>query len=326
MAEMNIYIKEPLISVIVPCYKVEQYISKCVDSIINQTYHNLEIFLVDDGSPDNCGKICDEYAAKDNRVKVIHKENGGLSDARNAAIDIAKGEWITFVDSDDYISLDYVEILYRLAERHKCKMSVAQHIAFYEEEEPAKHDSQYTEICQESIEAIRDMFYYRYYDTSAWAKLYHKSLFDKGIRYPKGTLHEDFPTTYLLLAESDKVAYCNKSVYYYLLRKNSIERAAFNNKKLESFWMIDKMMKEHLDLLEKVWNGYICKRTSFAFHIFLQMPKNHKETERVYRYAIEYRDKILFDRKAQRKVRIACALSYMGASMVRTVFQLIGKR
>ena len=102
-----------LVSVIVPIYKVEKYLGKCVDSIINQTYKNLEIILVDDGSPDNSGKICDEYAKKDNRIKVIHKENGGLSSARNAGLDVATGEFIAFVDSDDRIHLDFVEKLYR---------------------------------------------------------------------------------------------------------------------------------------------------------------------------------------------------------------------
>ena len=103
---------EDLISVVVPIYNVENYIKKCVDSILSQTYKNLEIILVDDGSPDNCPQICDEYAQKDNRIKVIHKENGGLSDARNAGIDISKGKFITFIDSDDYIEKDYVEVLY----------------------------------------------------------------------------------------------------------------------------------------------------------------------------------------------------------------------
>ena len=101
-----------LISIIIPVYKVEEYLEKCVDSVIKQTYDNLEIILVDDGSPDNCGKICDQYSKKDKRVKVIHKENGGLSDARNAGIDISRGEYISFIDSDDYVEIDYIETLY----------------------------------------------------------------------------------------------------------------------------------------------------------------------------------------------------------------------
>ena len=102
-------VRKELISIVIPVYKVELYLEKCIESIINQTYKNLEIIIVDDGSPDNCPQICDEYSKKDKRIKVIHKENGGLSDARNAGIDIATGKYIAFVDSDDYVSDDYVE-------------------------------------------------------------------------------------------------------------------------------------------------------------------------------------------------------------------------
>lgn len=109
--------KEDLISIIVPVYKVENYLSKCLDSMICQTYKNIEIILVDDGSPDNSGKICDDYAKKDSRIKVIHKENGGLSDARNAGLKIATGKYIGFVDSDDYISVEMYEKLYNQAKK-----------------------------------------------------------------------------------------------------------------------------------------------------------------------------------------------------------------
>ncbi len=115
-----------LITVVVPVYKVEKYIDRCVTSIINQTYKNLQIILVDDGSPDNCGKICDEYAKKDNRIEVIHKENGGLSDARNAGINIAKGKYIAFVDSDDYVANDYIEYMYKILKKENAKISICE--------------------------------------------------------------------------------------------------------------------------------------------------------------------------------------------------------
>ena len=112
-----------LISIVIPIYNVEKYIEKCLDSVIKQTYKNIEIILVDDGSPDNCGKICDSYANNDKRIQVIHKENGGLSDARNVGIERANGKYITFVDSDDYIELDYIEYLYTLIKKYNTKIS-----------------------------------------------------------------------------------------------------------------------------------------------------------------------------------------------------------
>ena len=116
----------PLISVIIPIYQVEKYIKTCIDSIIHQTYFNLEIILVDDGSLDNCGTICDNYLSQDSRIKVIHKKNGGLSDARNVAIDIANGEYITFIDSDDFVSPNHINTLYSLICKYRVTLSISQ--------------------------------------------------------------------------------------------------------------------------------------------------------------------------------------------------------
>ena len=182
--------KKPLISVIIPCYNVEKYLYRCVDSIIGQTYKNLEIILVDDGSPDNCGKICDEYAAKDGRIKVIHKENGGLSDARNVAIDVAKGEWLTFVDSDDYLTKDYVDTLYNLCIKYKTKVTVADWCIFAEGTYPFMSKRKNKEILFSQNGALEDMFNQVHFDVSACTKLYHHSLFE-GVRFPKGMLFED---------------------------------------------------------------------------------------------------------------------------------------
>ena len=116
--------EKALISIIIPVYKVEKYLEKCIQSVINQTYENLQIILVDDGSPDNCGKICVEYAKKDHRIEVIHKSNGGLSDARNKGLEIAKGEYIGFVDSDDYIESDMYEVLYNLLKQYNAYVKI----------------------------------------------------------------------------------------------------------------------------------------------------------------------------------------------------------
>lgn len=217
---------EPLISVIVPIYHVEQYLRRCIDSIIGQTYKNLEIILVDDGSDDGCPAICDEYARKDNRIVVIHKDNGGLSDARNVGIDIAKGEYLAFVDSDDYIHRDMYRILMKELIKSDSDVSMSTYKYVYDGK-PDEQDITYEEDYSiETMSGIQAQYSYYSDDkklelTVAWNKLYKKELFSD-LRYPKGKIFEDEFTTYKALYRSKKVCYVNLPLYYYLQRNNSI--------------------------------------------------------------------------------------------------------
>ena len=227
---------QPMISVIVPIYKVEKYLKRCVDSIINQDYKNLEIILVDDGSPDNCPKICEEYAKKDTRIKVVHKENGGLSDARNAGIEVVSGEYIAFIDSDDYINESYISSLLYTMEKYDADISACNYFKVYEdsgiEEIESKTDQ---DLVMNNIEAMKDLFTLpNNSDVVAWNKLYKTSLFTQNdIRFPKGKLHEDSFTTYKLYYYSNKVTFTNVPFYYYLQRNDSITGEKFSIRRLE---------------------------------------------------------------------------------------------
>lgn len=304
-----------LISVVVPIYNVEKYLSRCVDSICAQTYTNLEIILVDDGSPDNCGKMCDEYAAKDSRIKVIHKENGGLSDARNVAIDVAQGEYLTFVDSDDYVSADYVEVLWNAMRKYDAEMSVCVPNCFYEyKESDSTINSNYSvEKVFDAKEALITMFYQRDFDTSAWGKLYHRALFEN-IRYPKGILYEDLPTTYRLIQCCKKVAYVNKPNYYYFIRGNSIEGSPFKMIKYESYMKVILQLESEFSQMDlSVQKALSCRIVSFAFHILLDVPKDNWDIRHSILQTIKkYRSTVLWDMQARRKTRVACLLSYCG--------------
>lgn len=210
------------ISVIVPVYKVEKYLGKCVESIINQTHSNLEIILVDDGSPDRCGEICDTYAAKDTRVKVIHKENGGLSDARNAGIEVATGDYIGFVDSDDYIHPQMYEKLLGAILEHDADMSICPYEYVDEEGEAiSKENPVRTEVLSNiaALEKLASPCWWYY--TTAWNKLYKKILFAT-IRFPKGKIHEDQFTVHELFYVCEKIVTIEDKLYNYLQRKNSI--------------------------------------------------------------------------------------------------------
>lgn len=213
----------PVISIVVPVYKVEVYLEKCVNSILNQTFTDFELILVDDGSPDNCPAMCDEYAKKDARIKVIHKANGGLSDARNAGIDIAKGTYIGFVDSDDYVAPDMYERLFNLIDENKCDISICQAVIVGEGEEAVYENSDKVYVLDKD-QAIYQMICNRLFSVNAWNKLYKKELFEN-IRYPKGLLYEDLATTYKLISICDNIVYSPMKKYAYLQRNGSIMNA-----------------------------------------------------------------------------------------------------
>lgn len=209
-----------LISIIVPVYNVEKYLEKCIESIINQTYKNLQIILVDDGSKDNSGKICDEFKLKDNRIEVIHKTNGGLSDARNAGLKIAKGDYIGFVDSDDYIEKDMFETLVGLIEKNNADISI---VSFYEIYNNliigVRNSKELIELSK--IEAIRELLIDNRIQSYAWNKLFKKELF-KDLEFPVNKNFEDIATTLLLFEKADKVVLYEEPKYYYQRRDDSI--------------------------------------------------------------------------------------------------------
>jgi len=213
---------QPLISVIVPVYKVEAYLDRCVKSIQAQTYTNMEIILVDDGSPDNCGKLCDEYAQQDPRIRVIHKPNGGLSSARNAGINVAAGTYLGFVDSDDWISADMYEKLYSLVEKYDVPLVYGGRYDYN-----SRTHTENIGLCppKEEVvsgeELVRRIFTWDHVDSAAWDKLYHRDLF-AGIRYPHGLIGEDVPTTYRLAMKAEKAAACPLPFYHYFHREGSI--------------------------------------------------------------------------------------------------------
>lgn len=212
--------KQPLVSVIVPIYKVEPYLRRCLDSIVKQTYTNLEIILVDDGSPDGCPQICDEYAAKDKRIVVIHKENGGLSDARNAGLDICKGEYISFVDSDDWTNENYIANLLDIITKNKADIAIAENIRTDGCFEPSKGNISINVYTPQN--ALKHLFSQNHIAfTVSWGKLYKKELFST-LRFPKGKFHEDEFTTYLLFYNSKKLVYTSQILYFYYQRTDSI--------------------------------------------------------------------------------------------------------
>lgn len=222
-----------LISVIVPVYKVEDYLKRCVDSILNQTYENFELILVDDGSPDNCGQMCDIYAELDARIRVVHKENGGLSDARNAGLKVCTGDYIVFIDSDDWISKYYLEQLYCILKSTgsdvvECEVIKTDKMIMEDENLP---DAQYSEYNTEEALSllIQDKCFHQY----VWNKIYRKSVIED-IWFEKGKTNEDEFWTYQVFGKSQKITKMNFELYYYFQRASSIMGTGFNIKRLDA--------------------------------------------------------------------------------------------
>lgn len=298
----------PLISVIVPIYNVEEYIHQCVDSIIIQTYKNLEIILVNDGSPDNCGEICDDYALKDSRIKVIHKKNGGLSDARNAGLDIAKGEYIVFTDSDDFIHPQFVEILH--TNIGDADMAFCDRLRYYENATEITR----TDIITCPIEVFENDFLLKNFSTYrysivvvAWNKLYKSHIWD-GLRYPVGKIHEDEFVIHHILDRCNKVVLCNKQMYYYRQRGDSImgsvmSDSRFNNiieyhEEREKFFMERKMYKEAKDTYNLKFKRYLMPAITNDSLILKKLLYS----------------KIIYDRKLRLKLKIALILKKINST------------
>ena len=219
---------KPLVSVIIPIYNVEEYLSECINSIISQTYRNIEIILVDDGSPDASGSICDEYALKDERIRVVHKKNGGLSSARNAGLEIANGQYITFVDSDDWVAPTFLD------EHVSQILEYCGDISFGGKILYTSHEIQ-EELCpirNEVVgpeEIVSRMIYDREIGVSAWGKVYKKELFDE-IRFPEGEIHEDVAIIYTVIAKCTKVCVISKALYYYRNNPGGISKQFYSHK------------------------------------------------------------------------------------------------
>ena len=225
--------EEELITVVVPIYRVEKYLVKCIDSIIEQSYKNIELILVDDGSPDKCPQICDEYKNKDSRIKVIHKQNGGLSDARNEGLKIATGEWITFIDSDDYVGINFLEKLYSSATSVGADISICDYQAVSDDTGIEKEETN-IEVFN-NVKCLEEMYHPQKHGMEfvAWGKLYRTALFKKNkIEYPVGKIHEDTFTTYKLIYVAKEIAFTNCVEYFYRKRENSIMTSTFSLKRL----------------------------------------------------------------------------------------------
>ena len=291
--------KQPLISIIVPVYQVKDYVGECVESLMAQTYMNLEILLVDDGSTDGSGAICDEYACGDNRIRVIHQENQGLSSARNTGLDQAKGEYVAFVDSDDAVRPDFIEILYDLADRYQADIAACAYElgeiratgaqikndicvanlfrdknidSATDRHGHSKYDGSVTEICMTSEQMLRQWHgRYKKWETVAWNKLYRKRIWDgsdgsDAIRFPIGRRHEDVLTSHLIVANAGRIVLTTQKLYMYRTREDSITTQVMTaeHRKQNLF-----AQRERMEFFSKrrYWRAYLNLLIGYVLHL-----------------------------------------------------------
>lgn len=245
----------PLVSIIVPVFNVEKYLEECLDSILNQTYKNIEIILVDDGSTDSSGKICDEYLKKDSRIKVFHKINQGVSITRNFGVEKSNGEYITFVDSDDFLPRFSIEILVKEIENEKADILICAM-----KREKIKENLSYNKIIFNREEALIELFKGGLYRFSLSAKLYRTNIVKK-YKFPEGKIHEDQATTYKYFLEINKIVYIDYVGYIYYRRENSILTKKYNIKRLDSFsnWqeIVENMKAENFSIKKQMYLRYL---------------------------------------------------------------------
>lgn len=317
---MKAYIENysPLVSVIVPIYKVEKYLQECVESIIRQTYKNLEIILVDDGSPDKSGDIADSYAEMDSRVRVIHKENGGLSDARNVGIESAKGDYISLIDSDDYISEYFIEIMMKNAIKFVSDIvTIGGGASFWDKsgERPqlaaSADDYEAREI---SIhEALEEMLYQNIANGAPF-RLYKKEIFEN-IKYPKGYLFEDVATTYKTFIAAKKMCFVDAKIYAYRVRSNSIVRQTFTKDKLVAIPITRQLYKDICEYDPSLMFAAASRAFAQNFHVFLQVPKSDKESMKaLWDELLKYRKIVASDKsnKIRKKNKLGAYTTYLG--------------
>ena len=303
-----------LISIIVPVYNVEQYLDECVNSIIKQTYTNLEIILIDDGSTDTSGKMCDEYAGKDERIKVVHKENGGLSSARNAGLDICTGEYISFIDSDDYVEIDFIGYMYRSLQSNNVKMLGCKWRFVFlngkiEEEE---------KTLIEQNESQKDFFKNLLYGKRAigqWAYLFKKEIFNN-LRFKEGVLFEDSDIMYKIVNKCDKIAISNKQLYFYRFRQGSITNSMFDERKIYLIEASDNMCKFVLDKYPDLYRAVASKMVWACYSTLNQLYKSNAIDINIEKMILDtarpYENTVLCDKDASTRDKLGIIMRKFG--------------
>ena len=323
----------PKISVIIPVYNVEHYLDRCLATVLTQTYENLEIILVDDTSTDGSSELCEKYKKADRRIKLIkRKENGGLSAARNSGLEAASGEYLAFVDSDDSVDVNYLETLYKALAGNK-KLSICAVRELRPDKKILNSSSGYAKTNLSQNDALKRMLKDESFNVSAYAKLYHKSLW-KDVRFPEGKIHEDLGTTYKTFLNCDtKIAYDPSVAYNYIRRENSLSDGRYSKRKLDILELTDKMCDDIDEIIGKpLKNCTNLRRMHARFSVLRQLVflKTLTENEKAVKQGIiAYlrRNKIWITKnpEASRRDRLALKTLLLGEPIFKLAWRIYAR-
>ncbi len=323
-------IHEPLISVIVPVYNVVGYLDACLESIVSQSYSHLEILVVDDGSTDGSGAECNRWAERDERIRVIHQPNGGLSTARNTALDAMSGECVIMVDSDDVLHPDAAAVLLDALQRHQADIAVGDYVSVGDKEEPrwpATAGNKDEDRSYNQEEALLAIFYQQGLTHSAWGRIYRSALFG-GIRYPVGRLYEDLAIIYPLLKKCDKVVKTRQTVYGYRQRGSSI-LGSFSPRRADVLTILETLEHDsEIQQEEDISKAVHSRLLSAYFNILLLSNQdkdgNHKQLQgHCWKGIKRLRQECLFNPEVRMKNKLGILASYLGRSFLCSI---IGRR
>lgn len=305
---------KPLISIVVPVYKAEPYLSKCVNSILSQTYSNLEIILIDDGSPDHSGEMCDSFSKKDLRVHVYHQKNQGVSAARNRGVKASEGQFIAFVDADDWIEPEYIEYLLELADQYQCDAAVAAQPGYRMQLSVEKMTGE---------QALEQMLYQKAFDTAPWGKLFRRELVEENL-FPLNMFYEDLAVVCRMVVAAKHVAIGKRQLYHYRRTPDGTMQGGHVLRLLDEIKAANLMYQFVSQEVPAACKAANCRKFSACCQAFAKLPDNgfEKEKKELWTYLRASCHEILRDRRARTKNRIAAIALYFGENIFRTLWKI----
>ncbi len=324
---------EPLITIIIPVYNDYKYLDRCVKSVLTQSYSNIEVILVDDGSLDGSSDLCDKFARSDERVVVIHQKNMGVSKARNAALDIMRGEFVTFIDGDDYVENEYIESLYDAIKSTKADISTCGHFRINIDGSVKKlysDDENKPPVLMTGVESLADFFYGKTCSGSSGSKLYNKKLFEN-LRFPGYVMGEDTYVVYHTFSNADLIAHTNKALYYYVQHDTSVTNYKSNYYKFYDYVKLyDHIMsidtrKDDKEYFKALVNRLI-ENNFWVYMKLRNCPDMYScEKEHIVENIKKYRKYVIMNPLSEKRVRAASLLSFGGMRFLNFIYDTMNK-